>query len=168
VVVCVFDTVNGQVRVAVPMVEHHRSESAPAGMKILSRFQIPLTIAFAMTVSAAQGCEFEELIVDFRGHNDGVWLPHAMYTAASRGKWYDRTKFINIPQLGSNKLCGKMLLVEKMLEDEMKFRLMQDNSRKATLDTACMIENILIRVGTDVDREAAKAYALLKKRGQAK
>jgi hypothetical protein len=55
-----------------------------------------------------------------------------------------------------------------MLEDEMKFRLMQDNSRKATLDTACMIENILIRVGTDVDREAAKAYALLKKRGQAK
>ena len=162
-VVCVFDTVNGRVRVAVPMVEHHRSASAPAGMKILSRFQIPLTVAFAMTVSAAQGCEFEELIVDFRGHNDGVWLPHAMYTAASRGKWYDRIKFINIPQLGSNKLCEKMLLVEKMLEDEMKFRVMQNNSRKATLDTACMIENILIRFGTNVDKATGEAAAQRKK-----
>ncbi len=166
VVVCLFDTAQGKVMVRVPMVEHYRSTSAPAGMKVLSRFQVPLTVAYAMTVSSAQGCEFDELIVDFRGHNDGTWLPHALYTAASRGKRYDRTKFINIPALGTNILCAKMILVEKMMEEEMKFRTMQEKSRQATMDHACMIENMLIRAQTNLQQAAEEAHAKRKTKTQ--
>ena len=144
-VTCRFPTDSGEVWLDVPMVLHHRSETAPPGMKILERWQVPLTVAFAMTAAGAQGSEFYELIVDLRQHDNGMWLPHALYTSASRGMRYAKIKFLNIPELDTNKRCKKMEVVEKFLQSLVEERAQELEGRLATLDYAASLENIVIR-----------------------
>ncbi len=165
-VTCRFPTDRGEVRLDVPMVLHHRSETAPPGLKILERWQVPLTVAFAMTAAGAQGSEFYELIVDLRQHDNGMWLPHALYTSSSRGMRYAKIKFLNIPELDTNKRCGKMEVVEKFLQSLVEERARELEGRLATLDYAASLENIVIRANTVVDDEARRIYAARKKRSR--
>lgn len=156
-VTCTFPTALGVVTLDVPMVLHHRSETAPPGMRILERWQVPLTVAFAMTAAGAQGSEFIELFVDLRGH--GNWIPHALYTSASRGMRYAKIMFINIPDVDTNRRCEKMEVVEKFLQSLVKERAQELQGRLATLDYAASVENIVIRANTNVDTEARRIYA---------
>jgi hypothetical protein len=158
-VTCRFPNDRGMVTLDVPMVLHHRSETAPPGLKILERWQVPLTVAFAMTAPGAQGSQFYELIVDLRQHGDGGWIPHALYTSSSRGMRYAKIKFLNIPDVDTNKRCEKMVVVEAFLQSLVEERAQELEGRLATLDYAASVENIVIRANTNVDAEARRIYA---------
>ena len=165
---CHFATHEGPVEVTVPMVAHSRSLHAPANMKIITRWKIPLTVCYAMTPIMAQGSEFPYVVIDMQSHGDGVWLPQVMYMLATRGKKFSRIKFINLPALHTNKLCPKMVAVADHIEKEYQARIHQRDRREATLDVASMLENIVIRCGSNLDAVATAAVVKAVERRSAK
>ena len=64
------------------------------------RFFMPLSLAYAVTLSSLQGLEFYYLIIDL--DQVGTWIRHALYTAITRVRSSKGIKCLNIPSADSD------------------------------------------------------------------
>ena len=111
------------------------------------RFFMPLSLAYAVTLSSLQGLEFNYLIIDL--DQVGTWIRHALYTAITRVRSSKGIKCLNVPSADSdfNNTHPEINALFQKFKSISEKQHEYDSSRKdafVTLDIVKIIESFQV------------------------
>ena len=75
----------------IEVIRPYRFQEYTRGQGTMTRIQLPLRLAYAITVHRAQGMTIEDLVIDFRR---GAFAPGQFYTAISRAKYRSGVRLV--------------------------------------------------------------------------
>jgi hypothetical protein len=104
------------------------------------RFYIPLSLAYAITVTSLQGLEFDFLIFDLSDIGD--WLKHALYMGITRVRSPSGIWCLNVPDAGMsfNKNDSDTLKLYEKLKEISEKQMGLDECRKETFVTVDLVQ----------------------------